>query len=48
VQVRDAEVVDGRLGVTPEDGGVVSFGEGADGELYVLSINGGLWRLVPA
>jgi glucose/arabinose dehydrogenase len=48
VQVREDEVVDRRLGVTPEDEGVVSFGEGADGELYVLSINGGLWRLVPA
>ncbi len=48
VQVRDGEVVQRRLGVTPEDEGVVSFGEGADGELYVLSINGGLWRLVPA
>ena len=48
LQVRDGEVVERRLGVTPEDEGVVSFGEGADGELYVLSINGGLWRLVPA
>jgi glucose/arabinose dehydrogenase len=48
VQVREDEVADRRLGVTPEDEGVVSFGEGADGELYVLSINGGLWRLVPA
>lgn len=48
VQVRGSEVLHRRLGVTPEDEGVVSFGEGADGELYVLSINGGLWRVVPA
>jgi glucose/arabinose dehydrogenase len=43
---------DGRAGaetfITQEPGSVTSFGEGPDGELYVASHGGGVWRLVPA
>ncbi len=32
----------------PEVANVASFGEDADGELYVLSLSGPVFRLVPA
>jgi glucose/arabinose dehydrogenase len=46
---RDGEVVDARsLEVTVPGGMAVSFGQGPSGELYVLSLGGGLYRLDPA
>jgi glucose/arabinose dehydrogenase len=33
------------LGITAPEGFVVSFGEDVDGELYVLSLNGGVYRI---
>jgi hypothetical protein len=46
---RDGEVVETRaLDVSVPGGQVVSFGEGPDGELYVLSLSGGVFRLDPA
>jgi glucose/arabinose dehydrogenase len=35
------------LGLTAPEGYVVSFGEDADGNLYVLSLNGGVYRIDP-
>ena len=47
--VRDGELVDERrLGVSVPGGQVVSFGEGPDGELYVLSLAGEVLRIDPA
>lgn len=47
--VRDGELVeDRRLGVDVPGGQVVSFGEGPEGELYVLSLDGGIFRIDPA
>lgn len=34
-------------GVLPSIGNIVSFGEDAQGELYILTSNGGLWRIAP-
>jgi glucose/arabinose dehydrogenase len=48
VQVRDGDVVHRRLGVSPAGGSVVSFGEGPDGEVYVLSLSGPVSRIVAA
>jgi glucose/arabinose dehydrogenase len=46
---RDGEVVETRaLDTSVPGGGVTSFGEGPDGELYVMSISGGVFRLDPA
>jgi glucose/arabinose dehydrogenase len=46
---RDGEVVETRaLDVSVPGGQVVSFGEGPGGELYVLSLSGGVFRLDPA
>ena len=42
----DEGVADTRRWNLPVDG-VISFGEGADGELYVLSQGGEVWRLLP-
>ena len=33
------------LGLTAPEGFVVSFGEDAAGELYVISLNGGVYRI---
>lgn len=47
--VRDGVLVDERpLDVEVPGGQVVSFAEGADGELYVLSLSGGIHRIDPA
>jgi glucose/arabinose dehydrogenase len=44
---RDGEVVDDRvLGLSVES--LSSFGQGADGELYALSLTGTVYRIVPA
>lgn len=49
ILVRDGAVVDERpLDVEVPGGQVVSFGEGPDGEVYVLSLAGGVYRLDPA
>ncbi|MBK5222313.1 MAG: PQQ-dependent sugar dehydrogenase [Acidimicrobiia bacterium] len=46
---RDGELVEERsLDVEVPGGSVVSFGEGPDGELYVLSLSGGIYRIDPA
>lgn len=46
---RDGQVVDERsLDVEVPGGQVASFGEGADGTLYVLSLDGGIYRIDPA
>jgi glucose/arabinose dehydrogenase len=46
---RDGQVVEARsLEVSVPGGQVVSFGEGPEGELYVLSLGGGLYRIDPA
>lgn len=43
---RDGEVIDNRsLDVEVPGGQMVSFGEGPDGELYVLSLSGGVFRI---
>ena len=45
--VRDGEVVDDRvLGLSVDQ--LTSFGQDADGELYVLSLDGPVYRIVPA
>ncbi|QGG96391.1 PQQ-dependent sugar dehydrogenase [Actinomarinicola tropica] len=47
--VRDGVLVDERaLDVDVPGGQVASFAEGADGELYVLSLAGGIYRIDPA
>ena len=38
----------GSLDVSVPPGTLVSFAEDADGELYVLSFDGGLYRIDPA
>jgi glucose/arabinose dehydrogenase len=49
VLARDGQLVEARsLEVSVPGGQVVSFGEGPAGELYVLSLAGGLFRLDPA
>jgi glucose/arabinose dehydrogenase len=49
VLARDGAFVEFRsLEVSVPGGQVVSFGEGPDGELYVMSLAGGLFRLDPA
>jgi glucose/arabinose dehydrogenase len=46
LQVRDGKVIEQRdLGPTLRD--VSSFGEDAEGELYAMSLDGGLYELVP-
>lgn len=46
---RDGSVVDHRsLEVSVPGGQVASFGEGPNGELYVLSLSGGIFRIDPA
>lgn len=44
---RDGEVVDER-GLGVQAGAISSFGEDADGELYVLSLDGPVYRIVPS
>ena len=44
---RDGKILQGRsLGV--DGGSVASFGQDLDGELYVLSLSGPVYRVVPA
>ncbi len=46
-RLRDGEATQHReLGITVDN--LASFGEDADGELYVLSLSGSVFRLVPA
>ncbi|MEA3020412.1 MAG: hypothetical protein QOI47_1936 [Actinomycetota bacterium] len=45
LRVTGANVEHADLGVTAPKGFVVSFGEDANGELYVLSLNGGVYRI---
>ena len=46
VRVRGGQIVDSAdLGISGE--GIASFGEDADGELYVLSLTGGVSKIVP-
>lgn len=49
VLVRDGAAVEARsLGVSVPGGQAASFGEGPGGEVYVMSLSGGLFRLDPA
>jgi glucose/arabinose dehydrogenase len=48
VRQADGQVVDGPIGLSVAGGNVVSFGEDADGELYVLTADGAIARLVGA
>jgi hypothetical protein len=45
----DGEILDeGTLGPTVTPNSLVSFGEGADGEVYVISNTDGVLRIDPA
>jgi glucose/arabinose dehydrogenase len=49
LQVGDGgAVAEGELGVSVPKASLSSFGEGLDGELYVLSLDGGVFRIDPA
>jgi hypothetical protein len=47
IRLRDGRVSD-RAFLGPIVENLSSFGEDADGELYALSLSGGLYRLAPA
>ena len=44
----DGSIEEASLGITVPGGAITTFGQDADGELFVLSQAGGIFRLVPA
>ncbi len=48
LSISSGEVVFRDLGATVPGGNLASFGEGPDGELYTLSLNGSVSRILPA